>query len=1190
MNVIDFFIKNPVKVAVGVLLLVLFGLLTVVPPSILPSPIRVPVQLTPNMDEPVVSVTTLWEGASPEEVEREIIDPQEEVLKSVTGLKKLTSAASQGSGAITLEFVVGTNQDVAKQDVSDALRRVKYQIPLNEFENPIVISGRPFGQEAIAWMILSSEAPDVSVPSMKTFVDDNVKSVLERVEGIASIGVYGGREREVQVVADPWRLAQAGITFNELAQALTSQNTNVSAGASSQGKRDIVIRTMGQFTSLEEVRQTVIKTGPGGPIRVGDVAEVRDDFKKQYEFVRSKGREVIALAAYRETNANVIETMEGLREAVAGVNREVLAPRGLDLELTNVYDQTVYIHSAIGLVKDNIYFGGALAVVVLWLFLRSWSATGIVALAIPISVIGTFLVIPLADRTVNVVMLAGLAFAVGMVVDNAIVVLENIYRHMEMGKPREQAALEGSAEVWGAVLANSLTTAIVFLPIIFVKEEAGQLFRDIAIAISAAVLLSLVVSLTVIPPLAARYLVSSRAKAREEGGRIAHALGRFVGWINGRVGTRLAVVLIATFGSVWLSMRLAPEPSYLPSGNQNLIFGFLITPPGYNAQEFRQIGISLEEGDPAKGQIGIRPFWEAEPGSEQYAKLLSDWNTMVEKFVVPGKQAEIASQEAILKDGKSDRRERADARARIRELRRDIALWRTPPPPIDNFFYVSFGGQAIMGCSSKDPGNVRPLLNVLNSTGFSIPDSFAIFFQTSIFTNLGESNSVEVEVRGDDLDRVTAAAGNIAMACRERFGNMPESTPRNFQLGRREDRLVPDRVRAGEVGLNVADIGSIVRACGDGRVVGQYREGGDSVDLTIKFAGLDDPDQARGATSRITETPVFTPSGRIVPLSSVCRLERTTAPQEIDHIETQRSVKLTIRPPEGMALPEVINTIQDEIVAPMRASGYGPQQLKIEPGIIVSLAGNADKLRTTWDALKWLLLLSFLICYLLMAGLFESFAYPFVIIFTVPFAVIGGFIGLALVNQWTWSNPSLAVQQLDMLTILGFVILLGIVVNNGILIVHQSLNYMSYGRTAQAAIVESVQSRLRPILMTVMTTFFGQLPLVIRPGSGAELYRGLGAVVLGGLLVSTLFTLIVVPAVLSLFLGARLHLSRALFGRRARQTGGEIALAAAGSAPFSIQEGTPSFVGATAGASVQSAPAMESDDEPQPLAASPRQG
>lgn len=1190
MQLIEFFIKNPVKVAVGVLLLVLFGLLTVVPPSILPSPIRVPVQLTPNMDEPVVSVTTLWEGASPEEVEREIIDPQEEVLKSVTGLRKLTSAASQGSGAITLEFVVGTNQDVAKQDVSDALRRVKYQIPLNEFENPIVISGRPFGEEAIAWMILSSDEPGVSVPSMKTFVDDNVKSALERVEGIASIGVYGGREREVQVVADPWRLAQAGITFNELAQALTSQNTNVSAGASAQGKRDIVLRTMGQFASLEEIRRTVIKTGPGGPIRVGDVAEAKDDFKKQYEFVRSEGREVIALAAYRETNANVIETMEGLREAVTGVNREVLSPRGLDLELTNVYDQTVYIHSAIGLVKDNIYFGGALAIVVLWLFLRSWSATGIVALAIPISVIGTFLIIPLADRTVNVVMLAGLAFAVGMVVDNAIVVLENIYRHMEMGKPREKAALDGSAEVWGAVLANSLTTAIVFLPIIFVKEEAGQLFRDIAIAISAAVLLSLVVSLTVIPPLAARYLTSSRAKAREEGGRFAHALGRFVGWINGRVLTRLAVVLISTVGSVWLSMRLAPEPSYLPSGNQNLIFGFLITPPGYNAHEFRQIGISLEEGNPAKGQIGIRPFWEAEPGSEQYTKLLGDWSTMVEKFVIPGKLGEIASQEAILKESHRTRRERAEARARIREVRRDIALWRTPPPPIDNFFYVSFGGQAIMGCSSKDPGNVRPLLNVLNSTGFSVPDSFAIFFQTSIFTNLGESNSVEIEVRGDDLDRVTAAAGNIAMACREQFGAMPESTPRNFQLGRREDRLVPDRVRAGEVGLNVADIGSIVRACGDGRVVGQYREGGDSVDLTIKFAGLDDPDQARGATSRITETPVFTPSGRIVPLSSVCRLERTTAPQEINHIETQRSVKLTIRPPEGMALPDVINTIQNEIVAPMRtAAGYGTEQWKIEPGIVVGLAGNADKLRTTWDALKWLLFLSFLICYLLMAGLFESFAYPFVIIFTVPFAVIGGFFGLALVHEATWADPTVAVQQLDMLTILGFVILLGIVVNNGILIVHQTLNYMSYGRTAEQAIAESVQSRLRPILMTVMTTFFGQLPLVIRPGSGAELYRGLGAVVLGGLLVSTVFTLIVVPSVLSLFLGARMHLSRALFGRRARQAGGEFALAAAHSASFASLENTSAVVAAAPGASSHAASAIGSSDVPRVLAGSPDQ-
>lgn len=1131
MRTVDVFIENPVKVAVGVILLVLFGLLTIVPPSIFPSPIRVPVQLTPSLDEPVVSVSTFWEGASPEEVEREIIDPQEDILKSTTNLRKMTSSASQGSASIVLEFTVGTDVDIAKQDVSDALRRVRYQIPINEFDNPTVQSGRPFGEEAIAWMILSSENSGINVAELLTFIEEDAKPMLERVEGVSSVSVFGGREREIQVIVDAAKLAQAGITFGELEFALRSQNTNISAGASSQGKRDIVIRTMGQYESLDDIRQTVVRVGPGGPIRIRDVAEVADSFKKRYGFVRSEGREVIAIPAFRETGSNVIEVMEGLRAAIVRVNREVLEPRGLKLELTQVYDETTYIQSAINLVTSNIFFGGILAVAVLVVFLRSLTGTAVVGLSIPISVIGTFLVIPLAGRNVNVVMLAGLAFAVGMVVDNAIVVLENIYRHREMGKSRRQAASDGASEVWGAVLANSLTTVIVFLPIVFVQEEAGQLFRDIAIAISGAVLLSLIVSVTVIPALASRILAKAKTPGEHSTGRIAGAVAGFVGWINSGIIRRLAVVVGLTVCSIFLSKRLAPEPSYLPSGNQNLIFGFLLTPPGYNAVEFDKIARRLEEGDPAKGQVGIRPFWEADFGTPEYDHLLAQWSKMVEGFVVPRKEAELKQAQAESKDESLTPHQRQEARDRIREIRRDIAEWRVPPPPIENFFFVDWDGSCFMGCSSKDPEIVRPLTNVLNSTGFTIPDSFAIFFQAGIF-NVGAGNSVEIEVRGDDLEKVEAAGTNLMIACMQRFGGeMPETSPRNFSLQRREDQLIPDRVKAGDVGLTVAEIGSIVRACGDGRIVGQYRETGRSIDLTVKVKGTQDAETARSATDMISEIPVYTPTGQILPLKAVCRTDQTTAPQQIDHIETQRSVKLTVRPPEGLSLPEVIRTINEDMVGAMRGEGYGPQKATIPPDVIVSLAGNADKLASTWDSLKWLLALSLLIVYLLMAGLFESFAYPLVIIFTVPFAVVGGFIGLAIVHAWTWSDPTMAIQNLDMLTILGFVILLGIVVNNGILIVHQSLNFMRDGLPRAEAIVESVRTRIRPIFMTVLTTFFGQLMLVIRPGAGAELYRGLGAVVLGGLLFSTVFTLIVVPAVLSLFMGGRITLGRLLFGR-----------------------------------------------------------
>ncbi|MCA9210115.1 MAG: efflux RND transporter permease subunit, partial [Planctomycetales bacterium] len=487
-----------------------------------------------------------WEGASPEEVEREILDKQEDMLKSISNLRKMIGTAKQGESSVRLEFEVGTDKDIAKQDVSDALRRVQYQIPQNEFDNPIVSSGEEDGDKAIAWMILSSDRDDIFVPELYTFVDEDVIPFLERVEGISSVRLLGGREREIQVIVDPLKLAQAGITFAELSSALQSQNTNVAAGNSAQGKRDIVIRTMGRYASLDDIRQTVIKVEAGGPVRVSDVAGVVDAFKKQYGFVRSKGRFVMALPAYRETNANVIEAMEGLRAAIARVNNEILAHRGLKLELTQVYDETEYIYSAVGLVNENIIIGSALTMMVLMLFLHLgartlifapligitavaavflspwlfvitaalilaagfWFARGalVVGLAIPTSIIGTFLMLNLMGRSLNVISLAGMAFAVGMLVDNAVVVLENIYRHHQLGKGRFDAAVAGAKEVWGAVVASTLTTLAVFLPVLFVEEEAGQLFRDIALAISSAVGLSLLVSVTLIPTASARLL------------------------------------------------------------------------------------------------------------------------------------------------------------------------------------------------------------------------------------------------------------------------------------------------------------------------------------------------------------------------------------------------------------------------------------------------------------------------------------------------------------------------------------------------------------------------------------------------------------------------------------------------------------------------------------------------------------
>ncbi len=1140
MGIIRFAIDNPVKVAVGVILVVLFGTLSI---------FRLSAQLTPDVDRPVITVKTEWPGASPQEIESEIVDRQEDKLKNVSGLSKMISHSRQNEAEIRLEFPVGIDKDRAFRDVSDKLRQVS-GYP-DEVEEPVISATDTDMAKTIAWMILYSKKGQ-DVAKLKSFIEENVKPILERAEGISEVAVYGGREREIQIEIDPYRLAARGLTFRDVEAALQRQNKNISAGTVEQGKRDYSYRTMGEYRNLEHIRDTVIDYRDGGPVFIRDVAEVIDGFKKPFGFVRSKGRDVIAMPARRETGANVIEAMANLKRQIALVNREILAPRGLGLELTQVYDETTYILSAIGLVVRNIFFGGVLAVIVLALFLRSSSAVGIIAAAIPISVVGTILVIALLGRSVNVVLLAGMAFAVGMVVDNAIVVLENIYRHRAMGKSRREAALDGAREVWGAILASTLTTLAVFLPVITIQEEAGQLFKDIAIAISSAVGLSLIVSVVVIPPLAARFFHGGSALAAGGGPWwLGERVGRFVEAINRRVSRRLMVVVGLSAVSILLTVLLMPAAEYLPTGNKNLIFGLLFSPPGYSVEEFREMAKIVEEGDPNDPYDGIRPAWEAEVGSELAKKL---------------PPVEIA----VGKDGR---------------IKRTVV-----PPPIENFFFVSFDGGAFMGCTSKIPTNVRPLEKVMTRAGERIPGVFTMFNQASLFTSGGRrsGNTIDVDIRGDDLEKVYASASAIQRTLMQHGYSYPSATPANFDLGRPEVQMIPDRAKAADLGLDVRDVGFILRACVDGAFVGEYNDHGDKVDITLTVKGT------KGASMReIGQVPIFTPSGHVVPIASAVHFRSTTAAQEIMHIEEMPAVTLSVKPKTGVPLQATMQEVEDEIIRPLREQGV------IAPDVITSLSGTADKLTQTVHALvgdfrgtvdhaalpgltttaSWLMLaavlvlvpaavgatigarpavwaagllvtgiavaflaanprflftlfqsrgiLALLVTYLLMAALFESFLYPFVIMFSVPLAAVGGVVALRIVHEVSLYDVTAPIQQLDVLTMLGFVILIGIVVNNAILIVHQALNFMRYeGLPPAQAVVRSVQTRTRPILMSALTSVFGMAPLVIMPGAGSELYRGLGSVVLGGLLVSTIFTLAVVPATFTLVLDAQAYLAK----------------------------------------------------------------
>jgi len=1038
-------IKYPVTTAVAVILLVLFGFIALK---------RIPVQMTPTVEEPKVTVTTFWPGASPREIEREIVDEQEDQLKGLQGLSKLESSSQDSYGSINLTFEIGTNKDTALLKVANALQQVpRYPV---DSEKPIVVSSGAEG-EAIAWFVLQpgGEKPfQGDVSTLYDFVNDYIKPEMERVPGLSTANIFGGQHREMHVIVDPAKLAARGVTLIELRSALDRENRNYSGGDFDEGKRRYIVRTEGEYTSPEAINNVVIAMRNGVPVYVRDIGYAELGYRKPLAKAFFLGNPMIAMNAVKSPGENVLEVMKRLKETVRRVNRDLLAPRGLHLH--QMYDETDYIYSSISLLRQSFFLGGILAVLVLLLFLRSVTSTLVIALAIPISMISTFLALLWFGRTLNVVSLAGMAFAVGMVVDNSIVVLENIYRHRQMGKSRFDAAYEGAKEVWGAVLASTLTTISVFVPIVFVEEEAGQLFRDIAIALSFAVGLSLIVSITVIPSLSAKILHTFKPSERRFGFHnlfglvgaaqaLTSAITNAVYWLCGGTVRRLAVVLSLTIVSIWISIRLLPKAEYLPLGNQNFMFGAVLPSPGYNLDEVADLRFRYTEK--------LSYLWEKPPA---------------ETVNLPG-------------------------------------------GGIKGFFFIALYDNCFLGASARDPERTRELIPEFQKVNYSIPGAIGFINQAGIFQRgLGGGRSIEIDVTGPELEHLISVASEVFQGV---LRVLPDSQARpipSLDLGNPEVRVVIDRRRAAELGISNRDLGFTVSALVDGAKASDYHYQGHRIDLRVLSRAT-----FAHRTHLFGRTPIATPDGRLVTLNSIASVKEASGPVTINHRERERAITIQVTPTRKMPFEAAMDTIETKVLDPMRKEG------RLGGLYRTHLSGTADKLTQTFESFKWNFLLALVITYLLMAALFESFLYPFVIMFSVPLAAAGGFLGLTAVNRF------LGYQPMDVLTMLGFVILVGTVVNNAILIVHQALNHMrEEDMPPREAIRASTSSRIRPIFMSVATSVFGMLPLVLFPGPGSELYRGLGSIVVGGLIVSTIFTLFVVPSLFSLVLDARSMMAR----------------------------------------------------------------
>jgi HAE1 family hydrophobic/amphiphilic exporter-1 len=1035
MDIIRFSIERPVAVIAAVIMAVLFGLIAVT---------RIPIQLAPDVRKPIVVITTDWPGAAPSEVEREIVNPQEEALRGLEGLDVMTSRARSGEAEVTLEFGIGTDMGQSLLLVSNRLDRVS-GYPEEAGEPSLDTSGAD--DSPIAWVVLTAQEGNTrSMPTYGDFVEDVVKERIERIEGVSAVNVFGGVTQELQVVVDPRRLSLFDLTVPEVVRILRNENISLSAGDVEEGKRRYVVRAEGNLNTVAAIEAVVLRSeigsGGSGRVRVGDVAEVGFAYRDPTTRLRYKGVPGLAFNIVREPGANVIETMDGVREVLAELSAGPVAAAGLTMR--QVYDETIYINGAIELVTQNIWIGGGLAALILLMFLRSPRATLVVSLAIPVSIVATFVAMAATGRTLNVISLAGIAFAVGMIVDAAIVVLENIYRLREQGKSRSEAAYHGAKQVWGAILVSALTTVLVFIPILVMELEAGQLFRDIAVAISVSVLLSLVVAVTVIPALANRLLKSGEQKTLRIWG-LDHLAGGFhalvMAYVKLTVRFRtvgLLMVAAIAGGAAFATVAFLPRLEYLPEGNRNLVFGLIIPPPGYNLDTTQTIAQRIENV--------AEPLWQAAPASET-------------------------------EDG---------------------------TPTIENFFFVATPGNSFVGAAAVDGSRAADLIPVLSRPIFAEPGTFGFMTQPSLFgRGVGGGRTIELNISGQDLDEILGVAGQAAGII---SGLLPRSEGHQFrpipglELGAPEVRLVPDRLRLADAGLTASDLALTVDAFNDGLRVAEITVGAERLNLTLKG----DPGLlTTQRTQDIGNYPVVTPSGQIVPVSALADVVVTAGPTEIRHRDRLRTVTLEVRPSDALPLEAAVELLEAEVVSVLEQRG-------LPEGIRVTVSGTADQLSQTWDAIQINLAVALVIVFLVMAILFESFVLPLVIMISVPVAAAGGVGGLALLNTFQ-------TQPLDMLTLLGFIILVGIVVNNAILIVHQTLYHLrEEGMAPIDAIEEATRNRIRPIFMSTLTSVFGMLPLVVFPGEGSELYRGLGAVVVGGLAMSAFLTLLTVPPLLRL--------------------------------------------------------------------------
>ena len=984
-------------------------------------------EMMPEIDYPQVTIVTVYPGASSEDIEETVTKPIESAIASVKDMKTLRSESKENFSVVSVEFEWGTNLDFAAQDLRDAIDLISDQLP-DDAERPMVLKINLSQMPVLMYGVVGVE----NTYKLRKIIEDDVEPDLKHINGVASIMIMGGKEAEKQIIVDKAKLEQNHISIDDVVRILSAQNLNMPAGHLTEYQNDYLVRTIGEYKSLKEIENTPVAVSQtGNTIYVKDIATVIDGFKEQRYYIRSNKKPTVMMMVSKESGANTLAVAEAVKKEIAALEKRLPG----NLQFLEIMDMGKIVRQVTSRTSNNAIIGGLLAVIMMFLFLRNWRPTLAISLAIPISLIATFIPIYLAGYSLNIMTLAGLALGVGMLVDNAVVVIENIYRHLELGDDRITSAKLGASEVGMAITASTLTTISVFLPMIFGGGIAGQMIRGLALTVSFALFMSLFVALTIVPMIAS-ILFKKRSSEKEYekasgSQRFEKFKNKYLKLLNLTLRHRLLTIGIVAVLFI-ISVGLIPfmGTEFMPKSDMPMQVLKITMPVGTELEQTNEVVSQIEEIVSNIDEVKI---------------FLVNIGTMGEGMAVSDPSSPGGVNEATLFLKLKDLEDRDRSSDEIMEEIR-----------------------------SKAPKLKGVRYSVLDISGMMMGG--------------GESAPVVIKIFGKDLSELK----NISNTIEKRITDVPGIRDVNNSLkeANMEQHIVINRDKAFRYGLTVAQIASAVRTATLGTKAGEFRKGGDEIDIRVRLN-----ENSRNSLADIEHINIASPLGFTVPLNHVAKILPGEGPLKIEREHQVRVATITANILDrdlGGTISDVKEKIKD-------IEGNLPT------GYFIEYGGSYKDMKESFTTLLQALLLAIVLMYVIMAAQFESFSHPFVIMFTLPLALIGVVL-LSLVTGTTLSIVSL----------MGAIILAGIVVNNGIVLIDRANKLRIGGMEKHEALIQAGGDRLRPVLITALTTIIGMFPMAVSTGQGAAMRAPMAIAVIGGLISATFFTLVIVPAVYSI--------------------------------------------------------------------------